>query len=404
MDSLNYLQEKLSHLQQKYPHRSRYCALRMVITSIHALFMCYNKNVHPVSVNLKFHKNKCTEPIIVFSVKGGLGDFLIACNYIFNFYKYADDITFKLKVCYHSPELLDAFCSDLPGVIELGMNINKMQGNLKIELNRFPRFLSGDMAYFARRSKKLERVFSAWHNFYIHNRKFFDFMPQIDGISNEYALILGSKRINQADIGGILQMDEEYKAPLFYPSPNEEKRILEQFGLCNYEFITACRGQSTISNALSNTKLWSPERYNELLEMLKDTYPSLKLVQLGVNRIGFDCKFNPIDVDLLGKTNLTEIKVILKHAKLHIDSEGGLVHLRHALQGGPSVVLFGPTSPQTYGYKENLNLRSNSCPQPCEWITDDWLERCARRTDKNICMKQLTPSIVFDEINKNHLI
>lgn len=40
-----------------------------------------------------------------------------------------------------------------------------------------------------------------------------------------------------------------------------------------------------------------------------------------------------------------KLKVILKHAKLHIDSEGGLVHLRHAIKGGPSVVLFGPTSP-----------------------------------------------------------
>lgn len=400
MDSLSYLQEKLSHLQQKYPHRSRYCALRMVITSIHTLFMRYNKTVHPVCTNPKFAKNNCNEPVIIFSIKGGLGDLIIACNYLFYFYQYVDDISIKLKVCYHSTALLDAFCSNLPGVIELGTNINEMHGNLKVELNRFPRVLMGDTTYFVEHSKKLATVFSSWHKFYIHNRKFFDFMPQIDGVGNEYSQILGAKRINQADIGGILQMGEEYKAPIPYPSADEEKQILGQFGLYNHEFITVCRGQSTVSNALTNTKLWSPERYNELLKMLQDVYPSLKLVQLGVSRIGFDCKFNPIDVDLLGKTNLTEIKVILKHAKLHIDSEGGLVHLRHALKGGPSVVLFGPTSPHTYGYKENLNLRSNSCSQPCEWVTDDWLERCARRTDKEICMKSLTSQFVFEEIKK----
>lgn len=84
---------------------------------------------------------------------------------------------------------------------------------------------------------------------------------------------------------------------------------------------------------------------------------------------------------------------------MHIDTEGGLVHLRHALGGGPSVVLFGPTSPQVYGYKENLNLRSDKCSVPCEWVVDDWLTRCPRRTDKHLCMCSLSPEYVAEQIN-----
>ena len=397
MDSLSYLQEKLSHLQQKYPHRSRYCALRMVITSIHALFMRYNKNVHRVNVNPKFHKNKYAEPIIVFSVKGGLGDLIIACNYIFNFYKYADDITFKLKVCYHSPELLDAFCSDLPGVIELGMNINKMQGNLKIELNRFPRFLSGDMAYFARRSKKLERVFSAWHNFYIHNRKFFDFMPQMDGLSNEYAQILGSKRINQADIGGIIGLQEISNFPIRL---KQSMDLLEQYHLNPKKYITLHRGKGITHGIGKSTKLWDLDCYNTLCQYLKKQYPSYQLVQIGLEN---EPHISGSDINLSGQTTVDRLCFVLKESILHIDGESGLIHLRHALQGGRSVVLFGPTSPEVYGYPENLNLRTTACRYPCEWVTNDWQNRCPRRIEKNCCMTSLTPEFVFENIMKRGL-
>ena len=409
MDSLSYLQEKLSHLQQKYPHRSRYCALRMAITSIHALFMRDKIEIVPTrqpleskgSLNTKSQQDE-QNLNIVFDVKGGLGDLLIASNYIYYFSQYISDVPFKLKIHYHSQSLLESFCGKLPNISQISTEKN-LSGLLKIELNRFPRITAGNIEKLSAYSPKLGKLLNAWNTFFIHNRKFFDLMPQIDGMSNDYTRLLGGKRINQADIGGLLKISEEYMAPLKYPTPLETQEILQRFGLTK-PFITLQRGQSTTANNAVNNKLWSIAYYNKLISLLRQQYPQYQFVQLGTNREGYNEDFDDIDINLRGKTNLEELKVILKHAALHIDCEGGLVHLRHALKGGPSVVLFGPTSPDVYGYKENLNLRSTACPHPCEWITNDWLSRCARRTNKHICMESLTPQFVFEEIKKWTLI
>lgn len=56
------------------------------------------------------------------------------------------------------------------------------------------------------------------------------------------------------------------------------------------------------------------------------------------------CKtLHGIDVNLIGKTDWDDLKILLKNALYHIDGECGMVHLRKALKTGPSVVLFGPT-------------------------------------------------------------
>ncbi len=340
-------------------------------------------------------------PAIVFSVKGGLGDLLLATNYIHRVRQYLCDADFDYKICYHSQPLLRAFCTSLPGVVEAGTKLDKMSGALKVELNRFPRTIAGDKETLSRYSPRLGRLLRAWDNFRTHNRKFFDFMPQMDGLGNKYTQILGAKRISQADIGGVLGMDETYLAPISYPAPESEKKILDKLGLsATAPFITLQRGQGLVIKTATNNKLWPVDYYNDLIRLIRHQWPQYTLVQLGTNREGFNEDFAGVDVNLRGKTSLEEIKVVLRYAALHIDCEGGLVHLRHALHAGPSVVLFGPTSPEVYGYKENLNLRSTACKYPCEWVTNDWVSRCARRGNKNCCMKELMPQFVFAQMQK----
>lgn len=400
MNSLSYLQKQLTHLQQKYPYRSRYCALRMIISSIHALFMKNDKKKGiPLLGNQYKTKLLQSAYTIIFSIKGGLGDFIIACNYIYCFHQYLSDTKFNLKIHYSSQKLLDTFAIYLPGVCEVNTNLKDLTGSLTVELNRFPRVLSGETEKLSTYSSKLATLLSSWEQFYKYNHKFFDLLPQIDGLANHYAQILGTKRINQADIAGLLSMTEEYKWKI--PTPSNETEILAHLGLkINRPFITIQRGQGLTTVEEKNNKLWPLTYYQQLIKLLKTAYPQYQLVQLGTDQICFCDDFEGVDINLRGKTNFEQLMVLLKYAKLHIDSEGGLIHLRHALHAGPSVVLFGPTSPDVYGYKENLNLSSHTCPIPCEWITNDWLVRCARRTDKNICMKSLSPQIVFKEIKK----
>ena len=125
----------------------------------------------------------------------------------------------------------------------------------------------------------------------------------------------------------------------------------------------------------------------------------MKIVQLGFSEDRCP-KFNNIDIDLIGKTSLEEVKIILNNSIIHIDGEGGMVHLRHALHGGKSIVLFGATSPEFYGYSENINLRGDGCSHWCEWITENWQAKCARGYDRPPCSYSLTPETVYNEFKK----
>lgn len=389
MDSLSYLQKKFSHYKKKYPSRPRYCAFRMIFSSIGA-FCAHDKQLSC------YNKKSKAGPCIVFSIIGGLGDFVIACNYIYCFYNYISaEKPIQIKIHYNSPLLLKAFCKDLPGVVETGTRLKSLTGNLQVELSRFPHILAGNVNDLANYSPRLNKLLKSWRKFFVNNRKLFFDQPEFDNMCNNYSELLGDTRINQADIGGLLSIPQEYQAPI--PLPKGEDTILKSLGL-NTPFITLNRGQGLCFKESTSNKLWSIKNYNQLIALLKQKYKQYQFVQLGMNREGYNENFENIDVNLIGKTNLEQLKVILKNSSLHIDCEGGLIHLRHALKGGPSVVLFGPTSPAVYGYKENLNLRSTACSQPCEWITDDWVVRCARRTDKNICMESLTPNLVMESI------
>ena len=69
---------------------------------------------------------------------------------------------------------------------------------------------------------------------------------------------------------------------------------------------------------------------------------------------------------LNGQTTLDETALPIKHGLCHIDTEGGLVHLAHAVHGR-CVVLFGPTPAEFFGYTQNINLEPSGC-KAC-WFT-----------------------------------
>jgi ADP-heptose:LPS heptosyltransferase len=74
-----------------------------------------------------------------------------------------------------------------------------------------------------------------------------------------------------------------------------------------------------------------------------------------------------------------------------------LVHLAKTV-GRRSIVLFGPTDPKLFGYKENINLHTNACP-PCFWKKNDWHKNCM--LDKDFaCMWSIRPDAVNKAINQ----
>ena len=147
------------------------------------------------------------------------------------------------------------------------------------------------------------------------------------------------------------------------------------------------------------TKAWRHEHWIEFVAQFKQQNPGIQIVQLGAPKTG---QLVPgVDLNLVGKTNLREVFVLLKHARLHVDIEGGLVHMAHAV-GTKSVVLFGPTNLGFFGYPENRNL-SSACTD-CWWLTRDWMPNCVRGLPVPECMVNHRPenvaAIVTDELSK----
>ena len=65
---------------------------------------------------------------------------------------------------------------------------------------------------------------------------------------------------------------------------------------------------------------------------------------------------------------------VLKGSSLNIGNEGGLIHLAHSV-GTQSVVLFGPTKPDLFGYPDNTNIYPNLCAS-CWWTVQNWSSKC----------------------------
>lgn len=341
---------------------------------------------------------------IGFKCRGGLGDILIALNYIHAIRESITSPNISIDIYAHTN--LDMVKSLLPcesnfvDHVFLDKDIAD-NGNDKYDLfvylNRFPDVRRRSMDKIYKFAPNLIEFVQACERYRIFNRRFYD-SHICDGLANDVSEILGKKRIQQPDIYELFGITEKFGYELSLRIGKERTDYFEGLGLESKKYITIHRGTDT-RQVKNSVKLWPFEFYQTLINYIKSNFPQVLIVQLGVSQDrcpSFDC----VDVNLVGKTTNEDMKFLLKNSYLHIDNEGGNVHLRHALNGGSSVVLFGPTSPAFYGYDENLNLRGKGCPIPCEWILNEWQGKCpkGKHYTKLPCMLSMTPEMVFREI------
>jgi hypothetical protein len=132
---------------------------------------------------------------------------------------------------------------------------------------------------------------------------------------------------------------------------------------------------------------------DELLLLLKERYPDVAVVQIGGSTS------TPIalaDFNLVERTTLKEVAGVLSGAMLHIDNEGGLVHIAACL-GVRSAVIFGPTSLEYFAYPDNINLAPPVCGN-CWWVNGTWMDLCPRGYGNPRCMHEHRPQAVVDAI------
>lgn len=343
---------------------------------------------------------------IVFVSNGGAGGMLIHANFIKAFHDYLQDENLKIAVVGHSSGdfnnavfkkqlyIDEYFCaSEKKKVIFYDVYVN---------LNFYPdvKFESDRVAI---ESPKLHRLLEEWRSF-IQSDKIRQAnieRPTDDLSTYVFGVVNGKNFVNIGDVGGLLGIEKDLRLPLHLHKG--ENDVLKKFNLENYVYITLQRGATPGLNMKELPKLWPLEYYNELIRLLKCIFPEYKIVQLGESkdRCG---QMEGIDINLLEKTDWEDLKVLLKNAWLHIDGECGMVHMRRALKGGPSVVLFGPTPMEFYSYDENINIKADEgCKHWCARISDFWQYRCLK-SDHPACMWQLTPQKVLERIMLHYIL
>jgi ADP-heptose:LPS heptosyltransferase len=142
----------------------------------------------------------------------------------------------------------------------------------------------------------------------------------------------------------------------------------------------------------ASTKNISGAQWQEIVLTLRRA--DIQIIQLGVVE---ESEIPGVNYYLNGQTSLSETALLLKHAICHIDTEGGLVHLARAVHGR-SVVLFGPTPAEVFGYPQNINLEPPDC-KGCWFVTSHWLVECPRHTSGPQCMRGHSAERVVDAVN-----
>ncbi len=332
-------------------------------------------------------------------VSGGLGDYIVSANYIYKLIQKYDkrhfDIYILVEGSISSAKTIfdknDLFSS----IISPGQYENRLYlFDIAIHISRYPEVKYVDHGRIMEVYPDFSEYIWLCEKYCMENERFFKYAPHLDGETAVFSIMNGDKRMTQPDIYNHLGLTEQYEYQIHCPP---EKETLEKFDLFGKKYIVLHRGGD---NAVTDTsvKMWPLNYYVDLVHLIREKYPNLILVQLGSPQ---DEKIDAdIDYNYVGQTTLEDMKVLSKCCSVLIDNEGGIVHLRHALGGGKSIVLFGATSLDFFGYSDNINLYNSNCPICCEWTINKWQDQCLRGYPKPPCMESITPVMVMSELDK----
>lgn len=184
---------------------------------------------------------------------------------------------------------------------------------------------------------------------------------------------------------------KDYKVNI--PIKKEYEKIYQELDICG-RYITVnygWAGRSSNSNKI-HAKAWVLANYEILISMIKEKYPDIIVVQTGMSDTP---KISNADMYVFGY-DIEIVKYVLKNSDLHIDCEGGLVHLATQL-GTKCAVMFGPTPVHYFGYKDNINIVAGNC-HDCFCLEASAMT-CLRNLAVSPCMEVITPELVFSKIS-----
>lgn len=389
MNYFTKLQRKVNKYKVKYAKKYKIAVVKLLWWNFTQLFK--------LRCSTSSNRPKPLLDRISIDMVGGIGDILISINYSCYLFDYIKNNIKEIDIYVKNPSVVKELIDEPNFNIYSYEKLKQDQPRylLSFKIDRFPLIMENNLKLLDKCDEKLKNLVKIYEEFYQLNKKIVYNSPQLDTLGNLYSIINKQNRMQQPDIYGCLKIsNSDYK---FIPPIKDEKKILQELSLDTIEFITINRGVDSSNTESESNKLYPLDSYNELVKLIKKRFNKHKIIQLGVS---IDrCKLiDGIDINLVGKTSLNQLKVILKNSTLHIDCEGGMVHLRKSLQGGTSVVIFGPTSYKFYGYSSNINISSDACSMNCEWINENWTSYCINKQNNHICMKSIKPIEIFQKI------
>jgi ADP-heptose:LPS heptosyltransferase len=398
------LEARVRSLRQKYSNAPRKAALRLALWGIRALF---KPRLFEVDDALRSTEEARVDgtPKILFFLRGGLGDVAMAATYLKELRRFSECADCRFLVA--PTNSLPAARSIFRGfanveVVDLAADLETKIYNEQylrdfdawIDLIRFPSLKRWNPETFAVLAPKLGEYLERLERFNKEREKLTLAWPNVDYIKVAFSLANGQNRRSQPDFDKSLEMSDATR-PLMTLDETAFDALAKN-GLDARPYLTLQRGVDVSYQGANNTRMWPKPYYERLIETIKAEFPEFAIVQLGKADPASD--LTGVDVDLRGRTTFEELKALLKNSALHLDGECGMVHFAHSLNSR-CAVFFAQTNVDFCGYPENINVKVDGvCPISCEWVVDDWQDRCPRGFEAPPCMTRLTPEFFFDAI------
>ncbi len=398
------LEKKIRSLRKKYPNAPRKAAIRLANWCLRSLFKPRLFEIDETTRSTAAAVAAGTLKILFF-LRGGLGDVAMAATYLKELRRFGEcDACRFLVAPTNSLEATRSIFRGFDGVEIVG-SVADVEPKLfderylsgvdaLVDLIRFPALKFWNPETFERAAPKLREYFERVERFNAERAKLTATEWNVDYLKVAFSLANGQNRRSQPDFDKTLGMSDATRPLMTLDEAAFD--VLAKNGLDGRPYLTLQRGVDATYRGENSSRLWPTAYYERLLETIKTNFPELTVVQLGKADAASD--LTGVDVDLRGQTTFEELKVLLKFSALHIDGECGMVHFARALNSR-SAVFFAQTNVDFCGYPENINVKVDGvCPISCEWVVDDWQERCPRGFAEPPCMTRLTPEIFFDAI------
>jgi hypothetical protein len=329
-------------------------------------------------------------PRIAVAITGGIGDILVIGRFLRDLEAHLGGAGFDI-FC-PRPALATWALGGLPGLRQVHYDILfdglRHEYDVALRANQMLVLYQEDLRWQAARdSPALAQVVAAL----IRSRPLIDpFVaqhPWHDNFLAQKAVFGGrSRRDFLHHLAGLEYRGDRMAVP-------QDAAALSRFGLCPGGYVTVHNGFDTefIIAGRRATKCYP--HFDAVVAELKAARPELAVIQLGT---ATSTPIPSCDQVLIGRTGMPEVTAILANSLLHLDNEGGLVHLAASL-GTRSAVVFGPTPVDYFGYPQNLNIAPPVCGG-CWWMTRTWMDSCAKGYGAALCVQHQAPEAVAGQV------